>query len=85
MGQETVEQLLVTPQYDAKLLTLSHINGVHAGVCRTKRRLGASFYWPGMGKAMTDYVKSCKICQEVGQVHDKQKAPLQQSPQIGTL
>ncbi|CAM5169467.1 unnamed protein product, partial [Eretmochelys imbricata] len=76
-------QLLVPTKYRVKLLSLAHDhpNG-HAGVNRTKDRLGRSFQWEGMGKGVSTYVRSCEVCQKVGKLQDQVKAPLQPLPII---
>ncbi|CAM5133689.1 unnamed protein product [Eretmochelys imbricata] len=76
-------QLVVPTKYRAKLLSLAHDHpSGHAGVNRTKDRLGGSFHWEGMGKDVSTYVQSCEVCQRVGKPQDQVKAPLQPLPII---
>ncbi|CAM4531054.1 unnamed protein product [Lepidochelys olivacea] len=76
-------QLVVPTKYRAKLLSLAHHHpSGHAGVNRTKDRLGGSFHWEGMGKDVSTYVQSCEVCQRVGKPQDQVKAPLQPLPII---
>ncbi|CAM2105001.1 unnamed protein product [Caretta caretta] len=76
-------QLVVPTKYRAKLLSLAHNHpSGHAGVNRTKDRLGGSFHWEGMGKYVSTYVRSCEVCQRVGKPQDQVKAPLQPLPII---
>ncbi|XP_050791770.1 uncharacterized protein LOC127042191 [Gopherus flavomarginatus] len=77
------KQLVVPTKYRGKLLSLAHDHpSGHAGVNRTKDRLGKSFHWEGMGKDVAKYVRSCEVCQEVGKPQDQVKAPLQPLPII---
>ena len=77
------KRLVVPTKYRGKLLSLAHDHpSGHAGVNRTKDRLGKSFYWEGMGKAAAQYVQSCEVCQRVGKPQDLVKAPLQPLPII---
>ena len=39
--------------------------GAHLGVKRTFEKLKRRFYWPKMEKDITDYVKSCPVCQVI--------------------
>ncbi|CAM5080714.1 unnamed protein product [Eretmochelys imbricata] len=65
-------QLVVPTKYRAKLLSLAHDHpSGHAGVNRTKDRLGGSFHWEGMGKDVSTYVQSCEVCQRVGKPQDQ--------------
>lgn len=59
--------------------------GVHIGICWTKRHMSASFYWPVMGRAIPNFVKSCQMCQELGKAGDRSKAAHQPLPLIGTF
>ncbi|XP_050802887.1 uncharacterized protein LOC127047952 [Gopherus flavomarginatus] len=77
------KQLVVPTKYQGKLLSLAHDHpSGHAGVNRTKDRLGKSFHWEGMGKDVAKYVRSCEVCQRVGKPQDQVKAPLQPLPII---
>ncbi len=40
-------------------MCLAHESMGHAGVRSMKRCLNSRFNWPGVGKYMVDYVKSC--------------------------
>ena len=41
---------------------LNQIHTGHLGVTKTLERAKDSIFWPGMTKAITDYVLSCEIC-----------------------
>ncbi|XP_050787901.1 uncharacterized protein LOC127038871 [Gopherus flavomarginatus] len=66
------KQLVVPTKYRGKLLSLAHDHpSGHAGVNRTKDRLGKSFHSEGMGKDVAKYVRSCEVCQRVGKPQDQ--------------
>lgn len=52
-----LRQSLIFEAHDTKM-------GGHSGVFRTYKRLAAQFYWPGMFKAVQEYVSRCEICQK---------------------
>ncbi|XP_072019070.1 uncharacterized protein [Amphiura filiformis] len=74
----TVEKQIVVPEkYRSLLLKLAHdipMSG-HQGVERTKDRLLASFYWPGIFACVANYCKTCHVCQMVKSI-SQDKAPL---------
>lgn len=72
------EQLVVPEKYRKDLLELSHGNSWsgHLGIRKTKARLTAEYYWPGIWKDVENWVKSCDTCQRVGKPTDKLKAPM---------
>ena len=52
----------------------------HYGVARTLWKIKRDFYWPGMLKSVTDYVKSCSSCQRHKKRRAKPKGFLQPIP-----
>ena len=38
--------------------------GGHSGSLKTYQRLAADWFWPGMRKAVTQYVQACPVCQQ---------------------
>nr|XP_054753966.1 uncharacterized protein LOC129259729 [Lytechinus pictus] len=74
-----VDQIVVPPQYRAEILRLAHdipLAG-HLGVSKTVARIRARFYWPGLRKCVSEYCKSCQVCQVVGKPqHHIKPAPL---------
>ncbi|XP_041461225.1 uncharacterized protein LOC121412478 [Lytechinus variegatus] len=74
-----VDQVVVPPQYRAEILRLAHdipLAG-HLGVRKTVARIRAHFYWPGLRKCVSEYCKSCHVCQVVGKPqHHIKPAPL---------
>jgi len=53
----TLRATLLHEMHDTKV-------GGHSGVLRTFKKLVQQFYWPGMHKAVQNYVKECEICQK---------------------
>ncbi|XP_042320340.1 uncharacterized protein LOC121929090 [Sceloporus undulatus] len=82
-GWSPLRQLLVPAAYRAKLLSLAHDHpSGHSGITRTKDRLKKAFFWDGMNKDVAIFVRSCLVCQQVGNSKDQTKAPLQPLPII---
>ena len=58
------EFVLVLPKgFRSKVLKLAHDDLGHMGARRVKALLKARFSWPGLGKDVVDYCKSCPSCQ----------------------
>ena len=57
-----------------QLLKLAHdsVFAGHLGIAATKKSLISRFKWPGVTKDISNYVKSCEICQK----HAKKKPKL---------
>ena len=64
-GGEVVEQLLVPRPYISKVLFMahSHLLGAHLGMDKTRERVLARFYWPGVKGDVVRYCQSCPECQ----------------------
>ena len=72
---------LVTPQrYRTQILRQAHDLSLagHMGRKKTKLRIQAGFYWPGMDKDITNYVQSCSVCRCKDKTAPR-PAPLQQT------
>ncbi|XP_072030629.1 uncharacterized protein [Amphiura filiformis] len=77
-------QVLVPKQCRKDIMQLGHdvpIAG-HMGINKTRERILASFFWPGVFKDIADYCKTCNICQKTAQIRPTNKAPLQPMPII---
>ena len=46
------------------------------GVAKTKARLSPHSYWPHIAKQVTQYVRSCDVCQRLGKGQKPHSAPL---------
>lgn len=68
-------QVVIPTSVRSSLLKLAHDGySGHLGNRKTYHKLLAHFYWPGIKRDVTDYVKTCHICQLVGKPN--QKIPL---------
>ena len=79
------KRLVVPKKYRNDVLAIAHDIPMagHQGIRRTKTRITSEFYWPGMYKAINEYVKSCDICQKTAQKNQCPKAPLGKMPNMG--
>ena len=57
----------------------------HAGRSRTKERISALFYFPGLSKRVKSYVQSCDICQRLAKRRTADRLPLQPIPMMGEV
>ena len=70
------EKVLVLPKmFRAKVLVLAHDKLGHMGARRVKALVKARFSWPGLGKDVVEYVRSCPECQRCAKAQAR-KAPL---------
>jgi len=80
---ETKYQVVLPQFMRAHVLELGHdapMSG-HLGVRKTKARIFEHFWWPGAGKAIAEYVKTCHTCQMVGKPNQgPKKVPLRPIP-----
>ena len=77
-----MKQLVVPKSLRIRVMELAHssILGGHLGVAKTKDRILACFYWPGLRDDVTRFCRSCDICQRTVSKGRDQKAPLQKMP-----
>ena len=62
-----VHQILVPSCYRTQVLSLAHdFIGGHLGVKKTLDKVRRYFYWPGVSSDVTNYCKTCVICQVAG-------------------
>ncbi|XP_060126466.1 uncharacterized protein LOC132591526 [Zootoca vivipara] len=81
---ERKKQLVLPRAYRLQVLQMAHDapSAAHLGIRKTSDRIQARFYWPGMGKDIQEYCKSCVICQKAGKRADKTRGLLQSIPVI---
>ena len=80
-----VQQVVVPQQFRSGILRLSHdipISG-HLGVNKTRNRILANFYWPGIFSDVATYCRTCDTCQKTAKFHNPQIAPLHPLPIVG--
>ncbi|KAL5004187.1 hypothetical protein ScPMuIL_017643, partial [Solemya velum] len=75
---ETRKLLIVPPEMRNEILTLAHdsTTGGHFGIKKTRDKIRQIFYWLGMRKDVTDWIKTCTICQTRKSPVPKFRAPL---------
>ncbi|XP_078246874.1 uncharacterized protein LOC144588278 [Pogona vitticeps] len=79
MAAQPVRQLVVPSDYRLRILEMAHDHpsSGHQGMRKTLKRISQHFYWPGLSKAVKEYVGSCDVCQRVGHQTDQTKAEVQ--------
>ncbi|KAL5011228.1 hypothetical protein ScPMuIL_011687, partial [Solemya velum] len=75
---ETRKLLIVPPEMRNEILTLAHdsTTGGHFGIKKTRDKIRQIFYWIGMRKDVTDWIKTCTMCQTRKSPVPKFRAPL---------
>ena len=58
------------------------ILGGHMGVKRTMEKIMSKFYWPGLNGDVTQFCRSCDVCQKTIQKGRVVKAPLEKMPLV---
>ena len=84
-GERHVDQLIVPKPYRAKLLALAHdipLAG-HLGVEKTKDRVTAHFFWPGLYREVREYCQTCPECQRSARKLASDRGRLVTVPVIG--
>ncbi|XP_072182290.1 uncharacterized protein [Diadema setosum] len=82
-GQE-FRQVVVPKQYRRELLGMAHDNLMagHLGVEKTKDRILRNYYWPGLFRDVSEYIRTCEPCQKTSSKRGG-KVPMVQVPIIG--
>ncbi|KAL5007119.1 hypothetical protein ScPMuIL_015925, partial [Solemya velum] len=75
---ETRKLLIVPPEMRNEILTLAHdsTTGGHFGIKKTRDKIRQIFYWLGMRTDVTDWIKTCTMCQTRKSPVPKFRAPL---------
>ncbi|XP_068207459.1 uncharacterized protein [Palaemon carinicauda] len=80
---EIRNQIVIPGSLRQKVLHVAHISSSHLGIRKTLSAVLQLFYWPGIRKSVTEYCKSCAVCQLVGKPNQIIKpAPLQPIPVV---
>jgi len=84
-GKRQRDQLVVPQTCRQAILELAHsgIMGGHLGISKTKDRILAHFFWPGVTVAVTRYCRSCDVCQRTVDKGRVSKFKLGDMPLIG--
>jgi hypothetical protein len=80
-SDEEAARVLVPSHERSRVLKEYHDSPTagHDGVQRTYHRIQERYYWPGMRRYITDYLKNCQGCQRY-QPHNLKPASLPQTP-----
>ena len=85
-GSLSVSQVVVPKGLRSAVLAVSHdaILAGHSGSRRTLARVRSSFFWPGVTVDVSQYVKSCDVCQKTTPKGKVLLVPLGSMPLIST-
>lgn len=78
-------QIIAPTVYRKDILRMAHDGNLagHLGIRKTLDRVKRSFYWPSVRRDVTDWCRSCDICQKVGKPNQMMKqAPLAPIPKF---
>ena len=71
-------RFVIPPALQPTLITTAHQG--HQGIVRTKQRLRACYWWPGMDKQIEHQVRNCAACQNSDKTAYTHIPPLQPVP-----
>ena len=85
-GDSEIHQVVVPEGLRGTVLHIAHdaLLAGHCGVKRTLQRVLKSFYWPGVANTVTQYCRSCDLCQKTVPKGRIPCAPLHKMPLICT-
>ena len=85
-GSLSISQVVVPKGLRSAVLAVSHdaILAGHSGSRRTLARLRSNFFWPGVTVDVSQYVKSCDVCQKTTPKGKVFPVPLGSMPLIST-
>ncbi len=68
LSWKTVFQVVVPHSYREQILCFAHDHALsgHLGVNKMFSRISRYFYWPGLKSAVSEYCRSCHVCQLAG-------------------
>ena len=72
------ERVVVPENLRSRMVTLAHES--HQGIIRTKQRLRAVYWWPGLDAAVETAVKECDACALSDKTAQPRRAPLMPVP-----
>lgn len=80
----TKYQIVVPSCYRRKILSLAHdFVGGHMGIRKTYYRMFQHFFWPGLRKNVSEYCRTCHVCQMSGKPNQVIKpVPLKPIPAV---
>ena len=60
MGSYYDDRLVIPAMLQQQILTKLHTG--HQGIHKCKQRAHESVWWPGIGRAITQFVENCPVC-----------------------
>ena len=75
--------IVVVPEcYRPEIIRLAHdsVMSGHQGIARTLHKVSSQFYWPGLHKDVSEFVRSCDLCQRTVPKGKITKVPLGKVP-----
>ena len=75
-------QVVVPKKYRLSIMTMAHDKSGHLGIEKSKDRILAHFYWPGVFKDVMQHCRSCDVCQKLNKGKQSLKVPLLPMPVI---
>ena len=85
-GESSSLQVVVPTKYKELVMKVAHeslLSG-HLGIHRTYLKIFHQFYWPGINQDVTNYCRSCDICQRTLPKGKVRHVPLGKVPMIET-
>ena len=76
-------KIVVPTALRAKVMNVGHASSGHFGSAKTKKAIQSNFYWPCMGRSISDHCKACTSCAKFNS-HKKDIQPLQPIPVVHT-
>ena len=83
---QVVHLVVVPKMHRMEVLHLAHASPMagHLGINKMYQKVLNHFYWPGLNKDVTQFCKSCHVCEMVGKPNQPiPSAPLQPIPVCG--
>ena len=76
--------MVVPRPFRREVMELAHdsILSGHLGLKKTADKVFSNFYWPGVRKDVSQFCKSCEVCQRTDKEGDCARVPLQSTPLI---
>ena len=85
LGWNSVQQVVVPQPFRSQILSLAHDNlAGHLGIRKMYTRILRYFYWPGLKSDVSNFCRSCHVCQVMGKPNQViPPAPLLPIPVMG--
>ena len=83
-GGKPLKPVMVPENLRRPIMEVAHesIMGGHMGIKKTTDKIQSAFYWPGIQGDVTQFCKSCDVCQKTVSKGSVLKVPLEKMPLI---